>query len=107
MRLCFEIMARYNLRLNPKKCVFAVKTGKFLGFMVTKRGIEPNPEKIKAITEMRSPSSLKDVQRLTGRLAALSRFLSRSAERALPFFKVLKKANTFEWDRECEKPSSS
>ncbi|VFQ68756.1 unnamed protein product [Cuscuta campestris] len=67
----------YNLRLNPKKCVFAVRTGKFLGFMVTKRGIEPNPEKIWAITEMQAPTSVRDVQKLTGRLAALSRFLSR------------------------------
>ncbi|VFQ77910.1 unnamed protein product [Cuscuta campestris] len=103
MRATFDIMARYNLRLNPKKCVFAVCTGKFLGFMVTKRGIEPNPEKIRAITEMQAPTSVRDVQKLTGRLAALSRFLSRSAERSLPFFKVLKKANTFAWDEECQR----
>ncbi|VFQ66010.1 unnamed protein product, partial [Cuscuta campestris] len=69
---------RHNLRLNPKKCVFAVRTGKFLGFMVTKRGIEPNPEKIKAIVEMQPPTSVRDVQRLTGRLAALNRFLART-----------------------------
>ncbi|VFQ98655.1 unnamed protein product [Cuscuta campestris] len=93
---------RYNLRLNPKKCVFAVHTGKFLGFMVTKRGIEPNPEKIRAITEMQAPTSVRDVQKLTSRLVALSRFLSRSAERSLPFFKVLKKANTFVWDEDCQ-----
>ncbi|VFQ64914.1 unnamed protein product [Cuscuta campestris] len=103
MRATFDIMARYNLRLNPKKCIFAVRTGKFLGFMVTKRGIEPNPEKIRAITEMQAPTSVRDVQKLTGRLAALSRFLSRSAERSLPFFKVLKKANTFAWDEECRR----
>ncbi|VFQ77367.1 unnamed protein product [Cuscuta campestris] len=103
MRATFDIMARYNHRLNPKKCVFAVRTGKFLGFMVTKRGIEPNPEKIRAITEMQAPTSVRDVQKLTGRLAALSRFLSRSAERSLPFFKVLKKANTFAWDEECRR----
>ncbi|VFQ66040.1 unnamed protein product [Cuscuta campestris] len=103
MRATFDIMARYNLRLNPKKCVFAVRTGKFLGFMVTKRGIEPNPEKIRAITEMQAPTSVRDVQKLTCRLAALSRFLSRSVERSLPFFKVLKKANTFAWDEECQR----
>ncbi|VFQ82832.1 unnamed protein product [Cuscuta campestris] len=103
MRATFDIMAKYNLRLNPKKCVFAVRTGKFLGFMVTKRGIEPNPEKIRAITEMQAPTSVRDVQKLTGRLAALSRFLSRSAERSLPFFKVLKKANAFAWDEECRR----
>ncbi|VFQ74727.1 unnamed protein product [Cuscuta campestris] len=103
MRATFDIMAKYNLRLNPKKCVFAVRTGKFLGFMMTKRGIEPNPEKIRAITEMQAPTSVRDVQKLTSRLAALSWFLSRSAERSLPFFKVLKKANAFAWDEECRR----
>ncbi|VFQ79929.1 unnamed protein product [Cuscuta campestris] len=94
---------KYNLRLNPKKCVFTVRTRKFLGFMATKRGIEPNPEKIRAITEMQAPTSVRDVQKLTGCLAALSWFLSRSAERSLPFFNVLKKANTFAWDEDCQK----
>ncbi|VFQ98565.1 unnamed protein product [Cuscuta campestris] len=103
IRATFDIMAKYNLRLNPKKCVFAVRTGKFLGFMVTKRGIEPNPEKIRAITEMQAPTFVRDVQKLTGRLAALSRFLSRLAEKSPPFFKVLKKANTFAWDEECQR----
>ncbi|VFQ79931.1 unnamed protein product [Cuscuta campestris] len=94
---------KYNLRLNPKKCVFTVRTRKFLGFMATKRGIEPNQEKIRAITKMQAPTSVRDVQKLTGCLAALSWFLSRSAERSLPFFNVLKKANTFAWDEDCQK----
>jgi len=87
----FSIMKCFNLRLNPKKCTFAVHGGKFLGYMVSKRGIEPNPDKVKAILEMEPPRSLREVQRLNGRLAALSRFLSKSAEKSLPFFSILKK----------------
>ncbi|XP_019160670.1 PREDICTED: uncharacterized protein LOC109157216 [Ipomoea nil] len=78
----FSIMQRFNLRLNPKKCTFGVHGGKFLGYMVSKRGIEPNPDKVKAILDMEPPRSLREVQRLNGRLAALGRFLSRSAEKA-------------------------
>ncbi|XP_031096938.1 uncharacterized protein LOC116001189 [Ipomoea triloba] len=95
-------METFNLRLNPSKCAFAVQTGKFLGFMMTGRGIEPNPEKVRAIMEMQPPRSVKDVQRLTGRLAALSRFLSKSAEKSIPFFQILKKSNGFEWTPACQ-----
>lgn len=70
-------------------------TGKFFGFMVNQRGIEANPEKIRAHLEMQSPKGIKDVQRLTGRVAALNIFASRATYKCLPFFKVLKKA--FEW----------
>lgn len=103
LRRCFEIMREFNLRLNPKKCTFAVKTGKFLGFMMSERGIEPNPDKVRAITDMQPPRSVKEVQKLTGRLAALSRFLSKSAERSLPFFQVLKKVGAFSWTAECQR----
>ncbi|XP_019200215.1 PREDICTED: uncharacterized protein LOC109193838 [Ipomoea nil] len=99
----FSIMQRFNLRLNPKKCTFGVHGGKFLGYMVSKRGIEPNPDKIKAILDMEPPRSLREVQRLNGRLAALGRFLSRSAEKSLPFFGVLKKTKGFEWSEEYQK----
>ncbi|XP_019186014.1 PREDICTED: uncharacterized protein LOC109180761 [Ipomoea nil] len=71
--------------------------------MVSKRGIEPNPDKVKAILDMEPPRSLREVQRLNGRLAALGRFLSRSAEKSLPFFGVLKKTKGFEWSEECQK----
>ncbi|MCI34583.1 gag-pol polyprotein, partial [Trifolium medium] len=67
---------KYNMRLNPAKCSFGVQAGKFLGFMLTNRGIEANPEKCQAIIDMRSPTSVKEVQQLTGRITALSRFLS-------------------------------
>jgi hypothetical protein len=81
--------------LNPDKCVFGVSAGKLLGFLVSHRGIEVNPEKIKAIETMRPPARIKDVQKLTGSLAALSRFISRLDERALPFFKLLRKSEPF------------
>ncbi|XP_019200277.1 PREDICTED: uncharacterized protein LOC109193905 [Ipomoea nil] len=67
---CFKVMIKYNIRLNPKKCAFAVQGGKFLGYMVTKRGIEPNPEKVQAIIDMQPPTTVKDLQRLTGRWAS-------------------------------------
>ncbi|CAH9057530.1 unnamed protein product, partial [Cuscuta europaea] len=95
-------MKEFRLRLNPKKCAFGVQGGKFLGYMVSRRGIEINPEKTQAIINMEPPRNVKEVQRLTGRLTALNRFLSRSAERALPFFQIMRKANSFKWTTECQ-----
>jgi ribonuclease HI len=74
-----------------------------LGFLVSHRGIEANPEKIKAIEAMRPPARIKDVQKLAGSLAALSRFILRLAERALPFFKLLRKFSPFSWTKEAER----
>ena len=88
------------MKLNPAKCAFEVSTGKFLGFIVNHRGIEANPDKIKAVLDMPSPSGIKEVQRLTGRIATLSRFVSRASDKCQPFFQVLKKA--FQWDAKCE-----
>ncbi|GKU88859.1 hypothetical protein SLEP1_g3075 [Rubroshorea leprosula] len=85
----FNNLKHNRMRLNPAKCIFGVESGKFLGFMVSRRGIEVNPEKIKAITEMEPPKSVKDIQRLTGRVAALHRFISKSADKCLPFFKIM------------------
>ncbi|XP_075486336.1 uncharacterized protein LOC142525939 [Primulina tabacum] len=98
----FATLEKYEIKLNPAKCVFGVKSGKFMGFMVTDRGIEVNPEKIKAVIDMPSPQSTRDVQKLTGRIAALSRFISRSAHRSYPFFQVLRKAQKFGWNKGCE-----
>ena len=89
-----------RLRLNPEKCVFGVRQGKILGYLVSHRGIEANPTKIQAIVDMSPPQSARDVQRLTGRLAALNRFISRSAERSLPFLKTLRGAKDFAWGPE-------
>ena len=95
----FNTLRQYNMKLNPNKCAFEVASGKFLGFMVSHRGIEANPEKIKAILDMKSPQSIKEVQSLSGRVAAINRFVSKATDRCLSFFKVLKKA--FEWTNEC------
>jgi hypothetical protein len=84
-------------KLNAKKCVFGVKKGKFLGCLVSTKGIEANPSKIEAILRMEPPSTKKGAQRLAGRLASLNRFISRSAERNLPFFEILKSAEVFQW----------
>ncbi|KAK2425775.1 hypothetical protein QL285_024519 [Trifolium repens] len=93
---------KYNMRLNPAKCSFGVQAGKFLGFMLTRRGIEANPEKCQAIINMRSPTSVKEVQQLTGRIAALSRFLSCAGEKSCHFFSALKKGERFTWNDQCE-----
>ena len=82
----FTIIAKYRLKPNPDKCVFRVEVGKFLGFLLTERGIEANPEKCAAIIAMRSPISVKEVQQLTGRLAALSRFVSAGGDKGHPYF---------------------
>src|SRR6266511_1754973 len=96
----FSNLRKINLKLNPEKCVFGVPFGKLLGFFVSHRGIKSNPDKIKAIEQIQAPRTVKDVRRLTGCVAALSRFISKSAECALPFFKILKKARPMKWTPE-------
>jgi hypothetical protein len=86
----FSSLQRFRRKLNPTKCIFGVPSGKLLGFIVSNRGIEANPVKITAITNMEAPATIKDVQKLTGCMAALNRFISRLGERGLPFFKFLK-----------------
>jgi hypothetical protein len=88
--------------LNLNKYVFMVSAGKLLGFLVSHRGVEANLEKIKAIKEMQLPARIKDVQKLTGCLTTLSRFISRLAERALMFFKLLQKFGPFVWTKEVD-----
>jgi hypothetical protein len=83
-------MRRAGLKLNPEKCVFGVMKGKILGCLISAKRIEANPDKIRAIREMEEPKTKKDIQKLNDRVAALNRFISRSAERSLPFFKALK-----------------
>jgi hypothetical protein len=79
------------MKLNPEKCTFGVPSGKLLGYMISRRGIDPNLEKVSAITKMKLPENLHDVQKLTGCMVALSRFISRLDVRGLLFFKLLKK----------------
>ena len=88
------------MKLNLTKCVFVVSSGKFLGFIVSQRGIEANPDKIKAIMEIKSSEIVKEVQGLIGKVVALNRFVSQVTDKCLPFFNVLKKA--FQWIDECK-----
>ncbi|XP_074351657.1 uncharacterized protein LOC141690785 [Apium graveolens] len=103
---CFDNLRKNQLKLNPEKYTFGVGAGKFLGFMISNRGIEANPEKIKAIQEMKAPKTQKDMQKLVGSLAALRRFVSKLAERCLAFFDLLKGATNkkaVNWSPECQK----
>jgi hypothetical protein len=102
LRETFDNLRRYRLMLNPEKCTFGVPSGKLLGFLVSGRGIEANPEKINAIENIKSPTRLKEVQKLTGCMAALSRFVARMGERGQPFFALLKKQDKFVWTQEAE-----
>ena len=96
----FNTLRPYSMKLNPSKCAFGVSSGKFLNFMVSQRGIEENPEKVRVILEMSSPKTIKEVQFLTRRVAALNRFVSKAMDKCLPFFKTLKRA--FVWTDEYE-----
>ncbi|KAL0293880.1 UNVERIFIED_CONTAM: Transposon Ty3-I Gag-Pol polyprotein, partial [Sesamum radiatum] len=98
----FAVLRRYRLKLNPGKYAFGVSGGRFLGFIVTERGIEANRDKIKAILDMGPPKNINEVQRLIGRIAVLSRFISKSTEKGLPFFKTLRKVKNFKWTKECQ-----
>ncbi|XP_019255070.1 PREDICTED: uncharacterized protein LOC109233648 [Nicotiana attenuata] len=99
----FNILREHNMKLNPEKCALGVSSGKFLGFLVSQRGIEVNPDKIKAIEDIPVQlSNVKEVQRLIGRLTALSRFIFRSSKKCHRFFALLKNKNNCEWTPECE-----
>ena len=91
-----EILREHKLRLNASKCYFGVGSGKFLGYMVTYRGIEVNPNQVKAINSLQPPRNPKEVQKLTGMTAALNRFISRSTDMCRPFFQLLNKWKRFE-----------
>jgi hypothetical protein len=95
----FNNLKRYKLKLNSTKCSFGVSAGQLLGFLVSARGIEANPEKIQA----RKPAKLHNVQKLAGRVVALSRFVARLGEKTLPFYTLMKKSDDkFEWTEEAD-----
>jgi hypothetical protein len=98
----FASLREYQWKLNTNKCVFGVLAGKLLSFIISHRGIEANPEKISAITKMKAPTCIKDVQKLTGCMAALNRFIFKLGERGLPFFKLLKHQEKFMWTQEAD-----
>ena len=103
----FENLRRFQIKLNPEKCVFGVPAGQLLSFLVSERGIECNPVKIKAIERMERPTRLRDVQKFTGCLASISRFISRLGEKALSVYQLLKKTTHFEWNDKADETFSS
>ena len=100
LRETFDTLRSFNMKLNPNKCAFGVTARKFFGFMVSQRRIEVNPEKVQAIMELEPPRTVKEVQNLNRKIAALNRFVSRATDRCLPFFRTLKKS--FEWTDKCQ-----
>ncbi|KAF8105130.1 hypothetical protein N665_0162s0009 [Sinapis alba] len=98
----FSTLRKYNMKLNTAKCSFGVNSGKFLGYIVTHRGIEANPQQIRAIQTIPSPRNIKEVQKLTKRMAALGRFISRFSDKSHIFFEVLKNPKHFQWSEKCE-----
>ena len=99
LRETFDTLRSYNMKLNPNKCAFVVTAGKFLGFMVSQRGIEVNSEKIRAIVQLEPPRTIKEFQSLNGEIVALNRFVSRVTDKCLPFFRTLRRS--FEWTDKC------
>ena len=97
----FERLKKYKLRLNPNKCTFGVRSGKLLGFVVSNKGIEVDPAKVKAIQEMPAPHTEKEVRGFLGRLNYISRFISHLTATCEPIFKLLKKDQVVKWNDEC------
>lgn len=105
LKECFDNLYKSNMKLNPEKCAFSLGADKFLGFMISNRGIEANPEQIQAIIDMKPPQTQRQIQKLAGCLAALRRFISKLTERCLPFFELLKGASNkkqITWGPECQ-----
>jgi len=98
----FKALRGVNMKLNPENCTFGVEGGKFMGFMLTHREIEANPDKCQAILAMRSPKNIMEVQQLLGRLTAISRFIPHQAEKTRPMVQLLRKATKISWDTQSE-----
>ena len=98
----FHLLRRYDMNLNPSKCAFGVSVGKFLGFMVTQRGIKVSPNQIKVVMEAPAPRNKKELQRLIGKLIALGRFIARFTDKLRSFFLVLRKADATGWTDNCQ-----
>jgi hypothetical protein len=91
-------LCKYKMMLNPKKCKFGMSSGKLLGYMVSSRGIDANPTRVKAIEKLQPPRTRREIQKLASMMAALSRFISKLGERGMSFYKLLYKADGFQWD---------
>jgi hypothetical protein len=94
----FDNLRKYKMILNSKKCVFGVSSEKLLDYMVLSRGIDVNPTKVEAIKKLQPPKTRKEIQKLAGMMAALSRFISKLGKRGISFYKLLHKADGFQWD---------
>jgi hypothetical protein len=103
----FAKLRQHGVKLNPKKCVFGVPRGMLLGFVVSERDIEANPEKISAIIDMGPIKNLKGMQSVTGCLAALRRYIARLEEHSLPLYKIMKKSDHFTWTIEAQEAQDS
>jgi hypothetical protein len=99
----FKALKVYRWKLNPTKCIFSIPSGILLGNIISHRSIEANPKKITAVTKMKPPTYTKDVQKLTGCMVALSRFISCLGEKGLPFFKLFKAQEKFVWSKDADK----
>jgi hypothetical protein len=102
MRVACDCLRANGVKLNPEKCVFGVPRGMLLGYIVSQRGIEPNPEKVTALERIGQIRDLKGVQKVLECLAALSRFISRLGEKGLPLYRLLKKHERFSWTVEAQ-----
>ena len=94
----FKRLRKFQLKLNPEKCTFGVTSGKLLGFVVSQRGVEVDPDKIKAIMDLSPPRTLKEVRGILGRLNYIARFIAQLTDKCRPFFKLLKKNASVEWN---------
>jgi hypothetical protein len=102
LHIAFDCLWANGVKLNPEKCVFGVPRGMLLGYIVSQRGIEPNPENVAALDRMGPIRELKGVQKVLGCLAALSRFISQLGEKGLPLYRLLKKHECFSWTVEAQ-----
>ncbi|PKA54365.1 RNA-directed DNA polymerase like [Apostasia shenzhenica] len=101
-RETLDTLRRFNLKLNPFKCTFGAASGKFLGYLVSARGIEANPDKISTILSMPSPKTVKEIQKLAEQINSLGRFISKVWDRCSPFFRCLRNNKKGQWTNECK-----
>jgi len=102
LRKLFERLRKFKLRLNPAKCTFGVRSGKLLSFIVSQKGIEVDPDKVRAILEMPHPCTKREVRGFLGRLNYIARFISQLTFTCEPIFKLLRKNHTVEWNEDCQ-----
>ena len=102
LRKLFERLRKFKLRLNLAKCTFGVKSGKLLGFIVSEKGIKVDPDKVRAIMEMSTPNTEKEVRGFLGRLNYIARFISQLTSTCEPIFRLLRKNQVVEWNEDCK-----